>query len=266
VIIDCFPFFNELDLLEVRLHELQDVVDVFVLSEATLTFTGKPKPLYYQENQDRFAGFADRIRHVVVSDYRGMNKSDPRSMDRGQKQRGLDWMHHTLSPGPSDVVIMSDADEIPRASTVRQAAEETGWSTAMIEMPLFYYYMNCQAQGRPGSWRNPRLIRPNKRIHYNSTRKGPHDQDYWNAGWHFSFLHDTVADIQYKLKSYTHAPQYGNLRDEDVQGRIDQGQDIFGRKRYHFEYLDDLSYLPQYVQDNLGKFKKYIGKRNGKAT
>ena len=42
MIVDCFPFFNELDLLELRLNELKDVVDVFVLSEATLTFTGKP--------------------------------------------------------------------------------------------------------------------------------------------------------------------------------------------------------------------------------
>ena len=51
MIYDCFPFFNELELLEMRLHELSGVVDKFVLVEATRTFTNKPKPLYFQENQ-----------------------------------------------------------------------------------------------------------------------------------------------------------------------------------------------------------------------
>ena len=45
-VIDCFPFFNELDLLEIRLNELKDVVDVFVLTEAPFTFTGREKPLF----------------------------------------------------------------------------------------------------------------------------------------------------------------------------------------------------------------------------
>ena len=46
-VFDCFPFYNELDLLEIRLNILNDVVDYFVLTESTRTFTGKPKPLYY---------------------------------------------------------------------------------------------------------------------------------------------------------------------------------------------------------------------------
>ena len=46
-VFDCFPFYDELDLLEIRLNILNDVVDYFVLSEATRTFTGKPKPLHY---------------------------------------------------------------------------------------------------------------------------------------------------------------------------------------------------------------------------
>jgi beta-1,4-mannosyl-glycoprotein beta-1,4-N-acetylglucosaminyltransferase len=263
MVIDCFPFFNELDLLEIRLNELKDVVDVFVLSEATLTFTGKPKRLYYHENQDRFADFADRIHHLVVSDYSGMNTDDSRSMDRQQKQRGLDWMQQEFSPGQRDLVIMSDVDEIPRASVIEKAQEETWWSAAMIEMRLYYYYMNCRAKGRPGSWRNPRLIRPYKgdRIHYNSARKGFSDKDYWDAGWHFSFLHNSVADIQYKVASYTHAPEFDNpsyMRDSHINDCIDQGRDIFRRKRYQFEYVHELDYLPQYVKDNLGRFRKYI--------
>lgn len=55
MIIDCFTFFNELDVLEIRLRELDGVVDRFVLVEATLTHQGKPKPLLYAENKERFA-------------------------------------------------------------------------------------------------------------------------------------------------------------------------------------------------------------------
>src|SRR4030042_2627609 len=67
-IYDCFPFHNELDLLEVRLHELYDVVDYFVLSESTRTHSGQFKPLYYKMNKPRFERFKDKIIHVIVDD------------------------------------------------------------------------------------------------------------------------------------------------------------------------------------------------------
>ena len=51
MVYDCFLFFNELDLLEVRMHELNNSVDFFVLQESTKTHSGKPKSLYFQENK-----------------------------------------------------------------------------------------------------------------------------------------------------------------------------------------------------------------------
>ena len=63
---DCFTYFNEDRLLELRFETLSDVVDVFVVVEATRTHTGIPKPLLF--DRDRFPKFADRIRHVVVDD------------------------------------------------------------------------------------------------------------------------------------------------------------------------------------------------------
>ena len=53
-VIDCFPFFNELELLKFRLTELDPYVDKFVLVESTRTFTGNFKPLYYSLNKDLF--------------------------------------------------------------------------------------------------------------------------------------------------------------------------------------------------------------------
>ena len=66
MIYDCFQFFNELDMLKIRLNVMSPIVDKFVISEATETFSGLKKPLYYEENKEMFAEFADKIIHVVV--------------------------------------------------------------------------------------------------------------------------------------------------------------------------------------------------------
>src|SRR5437660_7612942 len=91
---DCFMFFNELDLLEIRLIELNGLVDYFVLVEATRTHTGFPKPLYFTEHKNRFAPFLDRIIHVVVDDLPDeTTDTNPFISDQMQRHaivRGLD--------------------------------------------------------------------------------------------------------------------------------------------------------------------------------
>ena len=67
-IIDSILFFNELDLLELRLEELYDHVDMFLIVESDKTFTGKPKPLFYKNNSKRFSKWSDKIHHYVVND------------------------------------------------------------------------------------------------------------------------------------------------------------------------------------------------------
>ena len=68
MVYDCFQFFNELDILKLRMHVLDDIVDKFVVSEATVTFSGDKKPLYFQENREMFAAFEHKIIHKVVDD------------------------------------------------------------------------------------------------------------------------------------------------------------------------------------------------------
>jgi len=67
-IYDCFCFFNELDLLELRFNILDPYVDYFVLSEASVTHTGQPKPYYYEENKKRFAKWEHKIIHLKITD------------------------------------------------------------------------------------------------------------------------------------------------------------------------------------------------------
>jgi beta-1,4-mannosyl-glycoprotein beta-1,4-N-acetylglucosaminyltransferase len=257
MIIDCFPFFNELDLLELRLNELKNVVDVFVLSEATLTFTGKPKILYFNENKDRFKDF--NIEHVIISDYSGIKMSDPWLMDYGQKQIGLDTALKKFKPGKNDIVLLSDADEIHRAESVFEESKKP-WSIQTAEMILHYHCLNCRSE-RP--WRHPTWFRPNGMDTNHRRLRGGRNLDkkkiVKNAGWHFSYL-GNAEDALYKLQSFAHQEKnihpYNTL--QHIENRKKKGADLYDRRRIKFEFVDDLSYLPQYVLNNMDKYSKYI--------
>lgn len=65
MVIDSFIFFNELEMLEFRLEELNDYVDYFILVESELTFTGQKKELFYQKNKSKFERFNHKIIHII---------------------------------------------------------------------------------------------------------------------------------------------------------------------------------------------------------
>ena len=58
-VIDAFMFNNELDVLNFRLHELNEHVDKFVIYENSWTFSGNKKPLYFEENKEMFSKFSE---------------------------------------------------------------------------------------------------------------------------------------------------------------------------------------------------------------
>ena len=66
MIYDCFTFFNELDLLEIRLNILDEYTDYFVIGESYETFSGLKKPLYYYENRERFEKWNDKIKRAKI--------------------------------------------------------------------------------------------------------------------------------------------------------------------------------------------------------
>ena len=122
-IFDCFTFRNELDLLELRLNELSEVVNFFVLAEATTTFRGVFKPLLFEQNKDRFAAFLDRIIHVVVDDMPGFGASEPERWKRENFQRQA-LLRGLAKASWRDYVIISDLDEIPRPSAIEHVVRK----------------------------------------------------------------------------------------------------------------------------------------------
>ena len=114
-IFDCFAFFNELTLLEIRLNELSDVVDYFVIVESEKTHQNEDKELFYFKNKDddRFKKFSDKIIHVVV-------KSDEFNNDTWHNERKqFDSIIKGLEiASEDDLIILGAADEIPRKETI----------------------------------------------------------------------------------------------------------------------------------------------------
>ena len=93
MIYDCFTFFNELDLLEIRLNILDEHVDYFVLAECTETFSGIEKPLYYEENKERFSKWSHKIIHHINEK---IQAPDPFQRAHYQKEMSFFTRHLSL--------------------------------------------------------------------------------------------------------------------------------------------------------------------------
>ena len=135
---DCFTFFNELDVLEIRLQEMWDVTDYFVIAESNMSHSGKTKDYILLDNWNRFKPYADKIRRIDVNDMPETNDSWVRErFQRRSLGRGLTDMT------PEDLVIVSDLDEIPRADAVAMIKEdENDYAKYVLTIPMFQYKIN----------------------------------------------------------------------------------------------------------------------------
>jgi beta-1,4-mannosyl-glycoprotein beta-1,4-N-acetylglucosaminyltransferase len=247
---DCVMLFNELDLLELRFSELEAVVDRFVVAEAPVTHAGRPKRLAFSENRQRFARWSDRVVHVIVED---MPKGpDPWSRERHQRNaliRGL------RDVAPTDGVIISDVNEIPKPAAIQQ------WSPNMglrgFEQLSCYYWINCVG----GLWAGSRILRKEQLQQYGTPTTIRHAQCplLIEGGWHFSFL-GGAPQITAKLEAYAHQdlniPRYKDQRYLDQV--ISTGMDLFGRPGMHFSFWPLDERFPACVLANRSKYGHLI--------
>lgn len=267
---DCFLFFNELDLLELRLNELDDVVDVFVLIECTKTFSFKDKPLYFLENRDKFARFLHKIKHVIVDDTPNL----PIDPSKGHNYHHIEHFQRAcIDRGVSDcdaedLIIISDVDEIFRPENIQQAIKLLQKQKLVgFEQLFFYYYLNglCVQNGRAAPWNGP--VACLKRDYCGAQklrddRGSSQPERIHNAGWHFSYLGGPDKIIQ-KIESYAHR-EWDNDRIKDKQ-RLEQmiavGSDIFERpNRPHQVYVPIDDGFPLYLRSNIERFEHLIKK------
>src|SRR3990167_3841286 len=155
-IFDCFLFFNELELLELRLMTPNDVVDYFVLVEADKTHTGNTKDFVFDKNKHRYQKYLNKIIHIKVEHTPALDRStDAWAIENFQRScisRGL------TSATDEDKVITSDVDEIPNPETLERLKGSDHPVT--LRQHLFYYYVNCYS-GR--GW-NGSIVTPMKHM------------------------------------------------------------------------------------------------------
>lgn len=257
MIFDCFPFFNELDLLEIRFHELFDVVDYFVLSEATVTHQNNPKPLYYQENKNRFSAFSSKIIHNVITDASPLYKGDPWNIDHHMH----DNCHTRGYFSPDDLVIIGDADQIIRAS-VLDGLHYT--SPLQFELLYSYYFFNCvhTEMKWPRSFllKAQDIIIPPHDIRYHPNLYKPGFSLVKDAGWHFSYM-GGIQRIREKTAAFSD-PSCNNpvfMDEQHLLQVINEGRDLYNRTNegpMAFVPLDNS--FPKYILDHKDKFKDSI--------
>ena len=254
-IYDCFLFFNELDLLEIRLNVLNDYVDYFVLVEATKTFSNKNKKLYYAENTERFSSFNHKIIHIVVDEHPEFDETKDEVGDiwhydhyqRNQIIRGLE------DADDNDVIMVSDLDEIPNPLFFPNILNEKG--VKVLSFPTFYYYLNNLTSEENTHTRifNKHHLKENPVQILRSSG----DKIYSKyTGWHFSFL-GGEDKIKYKIESYAHQ-QYNNENVfNDISKNIEKGKDIFSRD-IKMKIVDLNFQFPKYIVLNQDKYKHLI--------
>ncbi len=265
-IFDCFIFFNELELLELRFMELYDFVDYFVLVEANSSHTGKPKPFVFEKNKERFQQYLDKVIYVKVDDCPKFTL-DPvyliENFHRNAIMRGLAGV-----AVEGDKIMVSDIDEIPRTEIVNLFLGKTGWY--YFQPDMFYYYVNCAvsapwggtAIAEYGAFNEPQQLRRfSKR---NSSYVGPGtNQLITHSGWHYSYLSGGDPDkIIEKAENIYESngvlPKLGT-RDEIIT-KMENQKDLFGRPRWRnrLRIVDISETKPKSMDAFLKKYPQFF--------
>lgn len=253
---DAFTFFNELELLELRCEELKGIVDRHFLIESPTTFQGRSKPLHYENNASLFKKYP--IEHIIVElPYKGhpnpdeiwRNEFAARDLGYGEVVERLD---------PNDVVLLSDADEIPRASQIFNEPHQT---IAIAMMPLFSYWLNYQSDELwAGTIRLPAWQVSQKGGQAAFIQRKNHGEAYkiMNGGWHFSYQ-GGVTRIQNKISAFAHVEYntMGHLDPNGITSKMKTGKDIFGRDKQYREVPIDNHY-PAYLVEHPERFRHMI--------
>lgn len=285
MVYDCFQFFNELDILKLRLHIMAPVVDRFVISEATETFSGNPKPLYYEENKEMFAEFADKIIHVVVDDTPPGYTHDRDTFQKNAVGRGLKGCTD------EDIIIFSDLDEIPNPEKIKEILQNFDRTKIYhFAQRLFYCYLNmeevsgsllsyagefpeaeCTRDGITGrkKWIGSKMcsysLLKEQKLQLGELRFperkacGIRVED---GGWHFGYMgghgeKDVKKRVAEKVRSAAHQEYNKAEVLSDVADRIKDGKDIFGRNASFVQVEIDETF-PEYLRENQEEYSFLI--------
>lgn len=254
---DCFTFFNELDVLELRLKEMWDVTDYFVIAESNLSHSGKPKDYILLDNWEQFKPYESKIRRIQVDDMPETNNSWVREkFQRHALGRGLEDM------APEDIIIVSDLDEIPRAEVVDMIkTDENDYNKYILTIPMFQYKINFMKYIERSKQRNIMVTRGRAFTNAQQEREftfpwvpAPEDLVYVeHGGWHFTYFgDDNNAIVKIQNFAHTETDTKEMIERHDIEWMVNNKYGHHGpnhEERFEIVVVDD--YFPKAITDNL---------------
>lgn len=294
-IIDSFLFFQELDLLEIRLEYLDEYVDEFVILEACQTFTGKKKLFVFEENRDRFSRYLHKIKYFKVEDFHENYESIRMFLKNSRSNSHLkvlnileshthyskEHIHWVLDSYhreclhialdryavDDDIVLLSDLDEIPSIETFSDAQKERELKKPYVyQQNEFRYFLNYFKDNEwlgtiSSKYKNIREYSFNLlRMDSKEMRSIVSSDSVKNGGYHFTSC-GGVKMIEEKIKSWGHQEFNNSFVLKNIEKNIQQGKDIFMRDNktnLRSIFLNDRLYFDESMANIVSKYPKLI--------
>lgn len=285
MIFDCIPFFNELDILKLRLQVMAPYVDKFVLEESTVTFSGEPKEMVFAKHREMFAEFEEKIIYVAV-DNSPMSGVTTHERDKFQKNQLIRGM---AGCKPDDIVIFGDVDEIPNPKVLKEIIRDFDRTKIYhLAQRMFYCFLNMEEVSgnllsitgefkgvEQRKWLGTKICSfgnlPKEGIVFlrEISPDDPRSVRISDGGWHFGYMggdgeRDVAKRIGVKVKAAAHQ-EYNNARYlNEAVDRLLCGEDIFDRNAKFVRVPIDESY-PQYLQEHREEYGFLIAPKISKA-
>lgn len=272
MIYDCNWFYKSLDLLEIRMHELDSVVDKFVIVEGKQTTTGLPKELLFEKNMNNeiFIPFGYKTIYVVIDDTSVVGIWVREESGFNGVSCGL------VNCQDDDIIMLSHGDEIPRATAVQELKNR------MQENPgIYQFHQQCFRHYINGLFpeANPwcgtvaatyRIFKAVNNAYQLRMTSGPASNlIISNGGWHYSWCGGPER-MKDRGETYAHAPEFNDgrwndrekvLRILNLPGNVIRMDENSGS--LHFRPIDSAEVAsPKYVLENIDRFKHLIREYN----
>lgn len=294
IIFDCFMYFDEEQILEIRLNALDEKVDFFVIVESIYNHKGDKRDLLF--NKNKFLKFSKKIIYLVYEEIPNNVELINENDDKKEKDRKYimnavyreNAQRNLISEGiknanKDDLIMISDVDEIPKLESLNLKSIKD--EIFIFKQHMFHYKYNLVLPNfkwtgtkaiKKKNLISPQWLRNIKDKKYSfyridtifSKKKYTNIKIINDGGWHFTNI-KTPKMIRHKFKSYLHHFEFDqtNLVESDIENFIKKKQAIYnlkvdkrGNKVGNGETLEnfDIKKLPIYIQHNLEKYKDWI--------
>lgn len=278
-IFDAFPFFQEADLLEIRLHEMDSLVSKFLIVEADETYGGEKRELVFPQIESRFSRFKDKIYYMANHDLSVAQPCFDRDSGRKRERILRDSLKFpilhdaNLNIQPEDVLIFSDVDEIPNRRSVEEAIVSgrlDAHGIHRLSQASYYYNVNTRvdigndfaSRARVGLIKNLRELEDSLydfRMYKKNSVTCPIIAD---GGWHYSYF-GGVDKIKTKVAAM--APflnEYKLFGDEQLKEDIANRKDLHHRRSEMPETFQFITPgkndMPLYLWNNRERFPHFF--------